>query len=142
MQGIQKAGFIVGRVIVGIYYIYSGLAHFTSFGAMVGYAKAKGVPFPEFGVIITGILLLVGGITFLLGIYPKLGVLALVIFFVPVTFMMHNFWTVQDPMARMGEMINFTKNMALMGSALIFLGIPEPWEFSLAERLNLSKKEV
>lgn len=134
MQGVERVGFIVGRIIVGIYYTYSGLMHFVKFGAMVGYAKSKGVPLAELGVPITGLLLIVAGITILLGIYPKIGILALVIFFIPVTFMMHNFWAVQDPMARMGEMINFTKNMALMGSALIFLGIPEPWEFSLAKR--------
>jgi hypothetical protein len=39
---------------------------------------------------------------------------------------MHNFWAVGDEM-KMIELINFTKNMALMGSALLFLLIPQPW---------------
>jgi uncharacterized membrane protein YphA (DoxX/SURF4 family) len=129
-----KIGFLVGRIIVGVYYAFSGIQHFIALGPMAEYTKSKGVPFPELGVIITGILLLVAGITILLGIYPKIGVISLVVFFIPVTFMMHNFWAVDDPMRRMAEMISFTKNMGLMGSALIFLGVPEPWEFSLQKR--------
>lgn len=45
--------------------------------------------------------------------------------------MMHRFWDVEDQAAKMGEMVNFTKNMALIGSALMFLAVPQPWPFSL-----------
>jgi len=58
-------------------------------------------------------------------------VIAIVLFLLPTSFMMHNFWAVQDPMQKMGEMINFTKSMALAGSALMFLAIPQPWPFSV-----------
>ncbi|PYX43720.1 MAG: hypothetical protein DMG79_21825, partial [Acidobacteria bacterium] len=44
---------------------------------------------------------------------------------------MHNFWNVQDPQQRMSEMINFTKNMALLGSALALMGVEEPWPASV-----------
>ena len=33
--------------------------------------------------------------------------------------MMHNFWSVQDPQQKMGDQINFFKNMALLGAALM-----------------------
>ena len=33
--------------------------------------------------------------------------------------MMHNFWTIQDAQAKQGEMINFFKNLALAGAALV-----------------------
>jgi uncharacterized membrane protein YphA (DoxX/SURF4 family) len=52
-------------------------------------------------------------------------------FLVPVAFIMHNFWAVQDPQMKMVEMVNFTKNLALAASALMFLAIPQPWPFSL-----------
>jgi hypothetical protein len=44
--------------------------------------------------------------------------------------MMHNFWAV-GPDEKAIQMINFTKNMALLGSALMFLKIGKPWPFSL-----------
>ncbi len=44
---------------------------------------------------------------------------------------MHNFWAVQDPMQKMGDMVNFTKNMALVGYTLMILAIPQPWVYSV-----------
>ena len=46
--------------------------------------------------------------------------------------MMHNFWTVEDAQMKMNDMINFTKNMALAGAALMLLALPRPWPLSLA----------
>jgi hypothetical protein len=40
---------------------------------------------------------------------------------------MHDFWRVEDAQQRMGEQINFLKNVALLGGALIAAAIPEPW---------------
>jgi putative oxidoreductase len=82
-------------------------------------------------VLAAGVLLLIGGLSILTGFLPLVGVIALVLFYVPVVFMMHAFWKVQDPMAKMGEMVNFTKDVALLGSALMFLAVPQPWPFSI-----------
>jgi len=46
---------------------------------------------------------------------------ALVLFLLPVTYMMHAFRKIQDPMVKMGEMVNFMKNHALLGAVLILL---------------------
>jgi uncharacterized membrane protein YphA (DoxX/SURF4 family) len=54
-----------------------------------------------------------------LGIYADLGGLLLAIFLLVTAFLMHNFWTIQDPQAKQGEMINFLKNLALAGAALM-----------------------
>lgn len=67
----------------------------------------------------------------LLGLYPVLGILLLVIFYLPATWIFHNYWTVQDPQARQADQIQFLKNVALLGSTLMFLAIPQPWPFSL-----------
>jgi putative oxidoreductase len=126
-----ETAFLIGRIILGIYYLFNASNHFMRLDMMTGYTASKGVPAPRVFVIVTGILLLIGGVSILLGIRPVVGVVALVVFFIPVSFIMHNFWAVQDPMAKMLEMVNFTKNMGLMGSALMFLAIPQPWPLSL-----------
>jgi uncharacterized membrane protein YphA (DoxX/SURF4 family) len=123
--------FIIGRVLLGGFFINSGISHFKGIAMMSGYAQMKGVPLPKASVAFSGVLLLVGGLSILLGVYPTVGVAALAIFLLPVTYMMHAFWKVQDPMAKMGEMVNFTKNMALLGAALTLLAIPQPWTVSL-----------
>ena len=79
----------------------------------------------------TALILLVGALSILTGIYPLIAVVALGIFLVPVTLMMHNFWTIEDQATKMNDMVMFTKNMALLGYTLVLLAIPQPWPFSL-----------
>ncbi len=123
--------FLIGRIIVGVFYLFNASNHFFQVNAMSGYAQSKGVPSPKLAVLVSGALLLIGGLSILTGFLPVIGVIALVLFFVPIVFMMHAFWKVQDPMAKMGEMVNFTKDVALLGSALMFLAVPQPWPFSI-----------
>jgi putative oxidoreductase len=123
--------FLIGRIIVGIYYIFSGLNHFIKLEMMSGYTASKGVPLPKLATMGSGLLLIIGGLSFLLGFQPLIGVVAVILFLIPGSFLFHNFWAVQDPMQKMGEMVNFTKNMALIGCALMFLAIPQPWPYSV-----------
>jgi uncharacterized membrane protein YphA (DoxX/SURF4 family) len=129
--------FLVGRIVVGLYYLQSAYHHFTGVGQMSRAAAAHGVPAPEAAVIFAGVLLLVAGLSFLLGVFPRIGVGAIVLFLVPVTFIMHAFWADRDPMQRQSDIVNFTKNLGLLGSSLMFLAVPRPWPYSLERRLHL-----
>ena len=123
--------FLIGRIIFGGYFVAMGMNHFMKMGMMTQYAASKGVPSAKFSVIISGVLLILGGLGMLLGVYTQWAVLALVLFFVPVSFKMHNFWSSRDPNEKMMQMVNFLKNMALMGAALMTLAIPTPWALSV-----------
>ena|SRR5437660_6036820 len=123
--------FLIGRIIVGAYYISSGIRHFSGLKMMAGYAGSKGVPMPTIAVPASGALLVIGGASILLGFQPLIGAIAILLFLLPTTFMMHNFWSVKDPMQRMGEMVNFTKNWALIGYTLMLVAIPQPWVWSV-----------
>ncbi len=109
----------------------SGLNHFKHLKMFTGYAGSKGVPMPRESVMLTGLMLILGGLGVLLGVYIQLSVLLLSVFLLVTTFMMHQFWKVSDQMARMGEEINFKKNLALLGGVLMLLMIPLPWVWSL-----------
>jgi uncharacterized membrane protein YphA (DoxX/SURF4 family) len=123
--------FLIGRIIYGGFFVMSGIRHFTSLGQMAQYAASRGVPLPELAVIVTGLLLLAGGLSVLLGAWPAWGVLCLVVFLVPVTFIMHGFWADTDAQMRSMNQIQFYKNMALLGAALMLLEIPRPWRMSV-----------
>jgi putative oxidoreductase len=122
---------LIGRIIFGVFFLYSGVNHFIGFGMMTQYAKMKGVPFPATAQGITGLMLLLGGLSIVFGIYPFVGIVLLVVFLVPVSLMMHNFWKLEDPQLRMADKVNFMKNMALLGALLMLLAIPSPWTLSL-----------
>ncbi len=113
--------FLIGRVLLGGFFIWNGYNHLANQSALTGYAKSKGVPMAHAGVVITGIMLLAGGLSVLLNIRMVVGMWVLVVFLAGVTYMMHQFWKVQDPMMKMGERINFTKNVALIGALLMMI---------------------
>lgn len=125
-----EALFLVGRLIAGGYYVMSGANHFLKWDMLTQYAKSKNVPLAKWAVLFSGLLLLLGGVSVLTGIYPQIGVACIAAFFLGVSFKMHNFWAV-DKEEQMAQKINFMKNMALLGSALMWLAIETPWSFSL-----------
>lgn len=105
--------------------------HFRNVSTMAGYARSKGVPAPEAAVVVTGLMLLAGGLSVLLGYLPTVGLGLIFIFLVVVAFWMHAFWSVTDAMPRMAEQVNFFKNLALAGAALMMFMLPQPWPISL-----------
>jgi putative oxidoreductase len=127
----MRAAFIVGRALFGGFFAYSGINHLQHAATMGQYAAAKGVPAPERTVQATGALLLAGGISVMAGIKPHQGLGALVAFLVPTTLKMHRFWEEPDPQRRQIEMVNFSKNLALVGAALALMQIEEPWPASI-----------
>ena len=86
---------------------------------------------PDVAVTATGVMLTIGGVSILLGVKPKLGTLAIIGFLAGVSPIMHNFWKIEDPNQRQNEMINFMKNMAMLGGAMTLMGVEEPWPASL-----------
>jgi putative oxidoreductase len=126
-----SVAFLIGRLLFGGYFLYSGLNHFLMRQMMTGYAASKGVPMPGLAVLGSGALITLGGLSILLGVRPHLGAGLIVIFLAGVTPAMHNFWAVTDPNQRMGDMINFFKNVALIGGALMTMAVPWPWPYAL-----------
>jgi putative oxidoreductase len=123
--------FLIGRILFGGYFIYNAFNHFTHIKPMGGYAASKSVPMPSAAIVVSGLLLLLGGVSVVSGLYPVIGLICIILFLVPVTFTMHSYWADTDPGARMGNHVNFYKNLALLGAVLICFVIPRPWPMSL-----------
>lgn len=124
--------FLVGRLVFGVLLGFMGLNHFTGLDGMSGYAKAKGVPAPWFAVILSGLMLIVGGLAIALGVYPLVGAVVIALFFLGVTPVMHDFWAIEDPEERQAEMTNFLKNAMLFGAALVLVALSgTAWPYAL-----------
>jgi uncharacterized membrane protein YphA (DoxX/SURF4 family) len=127
----MRVPFLLGRFIFGGYFVMSGINHFKQTGQISQYAASKNVPKPDIAVRATGAMLITGGVSILLGIKPKVGTAAVIGFLAGVSPVMHDFWKHEQPEHRMTEMINFTKNMALVGGAMALMGVEEPWPASV-----------
>src|SRR5712675_969838 len=108
---------VLGRLFFVLIFLMSGPLHFSK--QEVAYAAAQGVPLPSILVPFSGVLAFAGGLSVLLGYRAKLGAWLLVVFLVPVTLLMHQFWGVHDPMMAQIQMAMFLKNVAMLGAALL-----------------------
>ena len=121
---------LIGRFIFGGFFIFGGLNHFMNLGMMAEYARSKGTPAPKVAVAGTGALLLAGGLSVVLGIVPVIGLISMVVFLVPVSLVMHDFWAVPEEQ-KMDQQIHFMKNVALAGAALALMYGAPSWPLAL-----------
>ena len=89
----MTTAFLIGRIIFAGYWLMAGFNHFTHLEPMAAYAKAKGVPAHKLAVAGTGVILLLGGLSILLGMYPNVGILLLIIFLLGASFPCMTFGT-------------------------------------------------
>jgi uncharacterized membrane protein YphA (DoxX/SURF4 family) len=122
---------LIGRLLFGGLFLFNGINHFRGRAAMTGYAAIKGVPMPGLSIVLSGLFLIAAGLSVMLGVRPDIGLVMIAAFLAGVTPVMHNFWAATDPNARMGDFINFQKNLALLGAALMMLALPQPWPYSM-----------
>jgi putative oxidoreductase len=128
----MRIPFLLGRIVFGGFFLYNGINHlFIERKSLAQYAEAKKVPAPNLAVSASGVMLLIGGASILLGIRPKVGALAIAGFLAGVSPTIHDFWRAEDPTQRMNDMTNFAKNMALLGAALALMAVEEPWPASV-----------
>ena len=71
---------------------------------------------------VSGAVLALSGLSLLLGWKPRLGALATLGFLGAASPVFHDFWNVDDPQQKQADLIQFSKNVALMGAALAVMG--------------------
>jgi putative oxidoreductase len=118
LRQLIAIGELIGRIFFSLIFILSGKLHFSGMG--IGYAQSKGVPIAEFLVPFSGALAVLGGLSIAFGFKTKWGALFIIAFLIPVTLMMHNFWTLTGKDYQMQHTM-FMKNTAMLGGALILL---------------------
>lgn len=108
---------LLGRLLYSWIFIPTIISHFSKGAA--DHAAAAGVPMASLLVPASGILASVGAMSILLGFKAKIGAWMIVLFLVPVTLTMHNWWAVTDPMMQQMQHAMFNKNMSILGAALL-----------------------
>ena len=112
--------FLIARILLALLVLFSAVGHLTQTEGMAQYAQSRGIPMAKAGVIVSGLGLLAGGLSVLLGVYGDLGALLLAVLLLIFAFGMQTFWKETDPMAKMNTQVGFNKDLALAGGALAF----------------------
>jgi putative oxidoreductase len=116
-EGHVRYAALAGRQLFSIIFIVASAGHFSP--STIDYAAQHGVLMPGLLVPLSGIIALTGGLSVLLGYQTRLGAWLLVVFLVPVTLVMHNFWAASDPMVFQVEKGMFLRNVTMLGGALV-----------------------
>ena len=108
---------LTGRILFSAIFLLSAPGHFSE--PSISFAVTKGLPLANVLVPLSGIVEFLGALSIITGYKSRYGALLLVLFMVPVTLVMHNFWTLTDPMQKQMDMAMFMKNVSITGAALI-----------------------
>jgi len=121
MHSAERYAMIVARVLVATMFMLNGLniigqALATHELAAYG-APARLIPAL---IIAARTLQLIAGTCLILGVYPRVSALSLLLFLIPATLMAHSFWEALNTPLYQVQLINFSKNLSMAGG-LIFI---------------------
>lgn len=110
---------LIGRILFSLIFVGSGIqGHLMATADTAAYAESRGVPNARLLVQVSGVLIALGGVALILGVWADVAALGLAAYSLVAAIMVHHFWTDSDPMQQQGEMTNFMKNLALAGGGL------------------------
>ena len=113
MNSLNKVGVLVGRILMALIFLLSGIGKFAQPAMSLAYMKMNGVPAAQPLLYLSAIVEVVGGLTLLIGFRARWAALILFLWLIPVTLMMHAI-----PGGQMNQ-VELMKNLAIMGGLLI-----------------------
>ncbi len=124
MEWVKAFAMLIGRILLVLIFIKSGMGKIENFAGTAQYMAKAGMPYTTFFLLGAIFFELVGSITIALGFLTRVGALMLLVFLIPTTLIFHgNF-------ADHGQMIHFMKNVSMFGGCLFLLGAG-PGRFSI-----------
>lgn len=113
---------LIGRIFLSAIFLFEAVDTTLFFGktkqTMTYYGLTWNQDMMLYGAIF---LLTMGGLMVLLGYRSTLGAMMLLLYWVPVTFIVHDFWIYPQPEMRL-QSILFMKNIAIIGGLLMLVG--------------------
>jgi putative oxidoreductase len=117
MDRLSSAGLLVSRALLSAIFLFSGLKKVAAFTATQGYMAQHGMGMTGLFLVLAILFEIGGGLSVLLGYYPRLGALALLLFLLPTTLVFHR--DVGNP----AQAIQLAKNLAIMGGLVAILSV-------------------
>lgn len=119
--------YLIGRIVVGLYFISHGYSHIKHKAGMIGYAQSRGMKMAPQLVLISGVGIMLAGAGLTIGVLPEVALIGMIVFLIAVSVMVHNFWKDADPAKRSQERLSFEGNIALAAALLMVLSFVSGW---------------
>lgn len=117
---INQFGPLVGRILLALIFLLSGINKIGGFAGTAGYMASKGLPMAEVLLVITIVIEIGAALMIIAGFKARLGAAALLLWMIPVTYLFHNYWAMPADQ-QMIQQIMFMKNLGLMGGMLLIM---------------------
>lgn len=125
---------LVGRVLLGLLFLFFGWAKLNGLGGFQAYLTNLGVPAVGLMSILGACAEFIVGLTLVFGIATRYGALLCFIFTLIAVALAHRYW--EYPAAQqMAQYTNFMKGLSIMGGALV-LFVAGPGRFSIDGMLS------
>ena len=138
---MQAVASLIGRLMIATIFLMSAVGNkIPKFSDIARYMASEGVPLPQ--VMLAGaiVFLIVGSVSVITGFKARIGAALLLVFLILATYFFHDFWTFEDAQAKQEQMIQFMKNLSLMGT-MVFLMANGAGALSFDHRFDKSGKE-
>jgi len=118
---MQSAASLSGRLMIATIFLMSAVGNkIPNFAGVAQYMASEGVPQPKIMLAGAIVFLIAGGLSLVLGFKARIGAGLLFVFLLLATFYFHDFWTFEGE-AQVQQMIQFMKNLGLMGAMLFIM---------------------
>ena len=121
-QPVERLLLLLGRGLLGLYFILPGITKVTGFTETSGYMAAHGVPMVPLLLVLTIFIQIGGGLALMFGLKARLVAFVLAGLTLVISVFMHNFWVMPEGMERDHELQNFVKNLAIMAGLMYVAG--------------------
>lgn len=133
-DALRGALTVLGRILLSTIFLLSAVGNkVPNFRVVAGFMEAKGVPAAQYMLVGAIVFLVVGSLSVIVGYKARFGATLLLVFLVLATYFFHDFWAQTDPKAQQDQMIQFMKNLSMMGAMLLIIA-NGPGPLSLDER--------
>ncbi len=131
---------LIGRILFSLIFIGSGIrGHLMETEGSAGYVSSRGVPNAKLMTQVSGVLITLGGLGVIVGVWADLAALGLAVYSLIAAFWVHHFWTDTDEMQQRAEMTNFMKNLSIAGAGIalwaLFSMVGEGLDFFITDPL-------
>lgn len=126
---IKQVGPVVGRCLVAVIFLISGIGKIVGYSGTAGYMASKGLPMVDLLLVATIIVEVGGSLMIIVGWKARLAAIIMFLWLIPVTLVFHNFW-VLPPEQQMIQQIMFLKNLSIMG-AMLYIAAFGPGRYSI-----------
>jgi putative oxidoreductase len=132
MQSPHRVLSLVGRLLLALIFVLSGLMKIPGWTNIAGYMASKGMAIVPILLAATITVEVLGGLSVALGLKARFGAAVLALYLIPVTLIFHDFWAAQG-MEQQMQLANFLKNLSIIGGLTLVVALG-PGGLSLDER--------